>query len=666
LVRGLFHRNRTDLSQLVEVREQDQPLLFEFLHRLCEEVKSPFPHRVYLSWDVNAAVFAQTSVLNLFVPAPRNLLVGLGLVNALNLTEFKAVLAHEFGHFSQKSSRLTHYVYMANPIMADIVYRRDAVDRLLSDAWHGMIALGSHDIRVGAFLLLLFLPMVVPLLALQLFRIVLQWLFKAINFQNQSLRREMEFNADLVAASVTGSDAPVHVLHRLQFAAEALAFARDDLASAADHGWHTSNLFVHHARAGDYLRKRLQEPNRGVPPPLPPDPAVAPQLFPIENHDVLAMWASHPPHHAREKNVKRRYFRTTFDERSPWLLFRDSETVCAQVTRNFYRAALNIAMTSPPTDPETVHRVIEAERADDEFAPSYLGAYDDRFISPGDIDALLAIADRAPSAPDQLPATHAALFDQFLSNWMKEHQQRRKDEQVLAAVSLEADFEFRGQRYGPGDARWVRNQVRTELERDDLFWADLDRRVFLLHFQAARLLPGELHRELADRYRFHLTVQRLLLQWVGHCDFIGSALHFLQSTREITADQFRSIVHGSLHAHHALCRGIAEASAAPMPAMRHLRTSKSLGEFVLREQTEKDFFLDEDSLHPARMVPTLTRFNEQFGHLKDRLRRVHFKSLGAILDLQESIWRAASATLSSGLNESADSAASQMPIDRGT
>ena len=62
---------------------------------------APLPHRVFVSHEVNACVFFNQSFWSLIIPAKKNLLIGLGLVNRLNLTEFKAVLAHEFGHFSQ-------------------------------------------------------------------------------------------------------------------------------------------------------------------------------------------------------------------------------------------------------------------------------------------------------------------------------------------------------------------------------------------------------------------------------------------------------------------------------------------------------------------------------------------------------------------------------------
>src|SRR4051794_16108806 len=81
LVKSLFKRSRFDQAFDVEVFEPNQPLLFAFLRRLCEETKAPFPHRVFVNFQVNAGVFYHQSFLSLFLPTPKNLLVGLGLVN---------------------------------------------------------------------------------------------------------------------------------------------------------------------------------------------------------------------------------------------------------------------------------------------------------------------------------------------------------------------------------------------------------------------------------------------------------------------------------------------------------------------------------------------------------------------------------------------------------
>src|SRR5207244_1649845 len=84
-------------------------------------------------------------------------------------------------------------------------------------------------------------------------RKTLQGLFRVINFANSALSRQMEYNADLVAVSVTGSDALIHGLARLDFASESLGQAWSDLTGAADRRLFTRDLFYHQTRAGEYL-----------------------------------------------------------------------------------------------------------------------------------------------------------------------------------------------------------------------------------------------------------------------------------------------------------------------------------------------------------------------------------------------------------------------------
>ena len=144
MVKGLFKWRRREDGVRVEVTEAEQPVLFAFIRRLCQETGAPFPHRVYLVPDVNAAVSFHESFLNLIFPSRKNLIIGLALVNRLNLGEFKAVLAHEFGHFSQNSMRLGSYVYTANRVIADVVYGRDWLDDLLG-------TLRGTDIRIAVF-----------------------------------------------------------------------------------------------------------------------------------------------------------------------------------------------------------------------------------------------------------------------------------------------------------------------------------------------------------------------------------------------------------------------------------------------------------------------------------------------------------------------------------
>ena len=90
-------------------------------------------------------------VLNLLIPSKKNLEIGLGLVNAVSLGELKAVLAHEFGHFAQRSMAVGRWVYIAQQIAGHIVANarraRHVPARLsrfdLRIAWVGWLL--SHD-----------------------------------------------------------------------------------------------------------------------------------------------------------------------------------------------------------------------------------------------------------------------------------------------------------------------------------------------------------------------------------------------------------------------------------------------------------------------------------------------------------------------------------------
>jgi Zn-dependent protease with chaperone function len=80
--------------------------------------------------------------LNLFLPVKKELTVGLGLISCLNLSEFKAVLSHEFGHFAQSSMKIGSYIISANTIIHDLIYSRDKWDDIL-DQWR------ASDLRLS-------------------------------------------------------------------------------------------------------------------------------------------------------------------------------------------------------------------------------------------------------------------------------------------------------------------------------------------------------------------------------------------------------------------------------------------------------------------------------------------------------------------------------------
>jgi Zn-dependent protease with chaperone function len=624
LVKGLFKRSPSDPSLRVEITEKEQPVLFAFIRRLCRDTRAPFPRRVFLSPEVNAAVFYNSSFLSLVWPTRKNLVIGLGLVNRLNLSEFKAVLAHEFGHFSQNSMKLGSYVYTSNRIIAGMVFGRDWLDDLV-----GVVR--RLDLRIAIFAWA-FTGVLWGL------RKMLQGVFRAINFANSSLSRQMEFNADLVAVSVTGSDALIHCLARLDFANEALSQAWEDLSTAADHQLFSRDLFYHQTRSAEYLRGLRQNPRLGEPPSLPEEGGRHVQVFEPGDDGTPRMWATHPSNYDREQNAKRNYLRCSIDERSPWVLFQNPEAVREQVTRRFYQVARKLEDVKL-SEPEVVQAFIDDEHVETTYHARYHGMYDARYVRPGDVAALVREVPAEYDDPVRLGAAHAELYTPELKERTERFTKHQEEYQVLAGLAQGTlqlkgkDFPFRDGRYRATDVKRLLAQVDKDLDDDRAWLAALDRRVFLVHYAMARILGPETCRELEERYRFHLAVQESMSVLADHHQQVQLVLGEIGGQRELSEGQFQSALGIFRQAYRALGQALRKADDLLLPALKNLTPGVPLGPFLLDSPLVRELGADAKSLNGQWIGEFLT----QLGGVLDKARRIHFKSLGGILALQERI-----------------------------
>ena len=318
LLRALFGVARALKPNAMEITASDEPALFAFIHRLADDTGAPRPHRVFLSPGVNAAVFYDLSILNLLFPSKKNLEIGLGLANALSLSEFKAVLAHEMGHFAQRSMAVGRWVYVSQQIASNLVARRDWFDRALD-------GLSTTDIRIA------WLGWLSRLIVWSL-RALLDSAFQVVVVAQRALSREMEFQADLVAVSVSGSDALVHALHRAGTADEAWDRALRVAVQELSQGRRIPDLFALQTRVSEHLVSVAADEHSG-PPELPATGRDAHRVFQEQLAQPPRMWATHPSNREREDNSKRVYVPAPLDARSAWLLFGDPVALRRRATR---------------------------------------------------------------------------------------------------------------------------------------------------------------------------------------------------------------------------------------------------------------------------------------------------------------------------------------------
>ena len=302
----------------IAITPEQQPELFRFLHRLADKAGAPRPHKVFVSPRVNAAVFYDLSILNLFLPSKKNLEIGLGLVNSLTLGEFRAVLAHEFGHFAQRAMAVGRWVYIAQQIAAHLIARRDKLDDFLT-------GLSRFDVRIA------WVGWILRLIVWSI-RSLVDSVFQLVLLMQRALSREMELNADLVAVSLTGSDALIHALYKLEAADDAWGRAVGFVMSEKAKGRMTRDLFEIQSQVVAHMGQLLGDPVYGqVPTRVAPEPAEH-RVFKAELAQPPQMWLSHPLNHEREANAKRHYIAAPIDARPAWALFDQPQALREAVT----------------------------------------------------------------------------------------------------------------------------------------------------------------------------------------------------------------------------------------------------------------------------------------------------------------------------------------------
>ena len=93
-----------------EVTKREAPELFAMIEELRRQLRSPRFHHVLVTDDFNAAV-VQAPRLGIFGWYRNYLLIGLPLAKALSVEQFKAVLAHEFGHLAKGHGAMSNWIY---------------------------------------------------------------------------------------------------------------------------------------------------------------------------------------------------------------------------------------------------------------------------------------------------------------------------------------------------------------------------------------------------------------------------------------------------------------------------------------------------------------------------------------------------------------------------
>ncbi|WP_457389155.1 M48 family metalloprotease [Roseateles sp. P5_E1] len=400
MLKALFFRQRRAEDHSLEIQSTDQPALFVELNAIADAVGAPRPHRVLVSARVNAAVFYDLSPLNLLFPTKKNLEIGLGLVNVLNRSELRAVLAHEFGHFAQRAMAVGRWVYVAQQIAARLVAQRDMLDNFLQ-------ALSRFDFRIA------WVGWVLSVIVWAI-RSLVDSVFTGVQLLQRSLGREMEYGADAVAVALTGSDALVHALYKLQTADidwDRAAGVAGELR--AKEQW-VGDLFALQGAIAERTGRMLDDADYGRVPVAQGGPS---RLFDTADSAVPQMWRTHPLNHEREARAKAEYRASEVDERSAWTLFENAASLREQVTRRLIEAP----ESAKPMDAAALQEALDERFGGELLQPRYRGAYLGRALTRHAAEPGQLVGDLPEEAEgiQRLAALYPASLGEAVRRWRR-------------------------------------------------------------------------------------------------------------------------------------------------------------------------------------------------------------------------------------------------------
>ena len=158
-----------------QIEAEKEPVLFAELSNIARNLGQELPHEIYLVPDVNAGVLQRGGVMGF--GSRRVMVLGLPLMALLTISQFRAVLAHEFGHYYGGDTKLGPWIYKT----------RSAIGRTLLELR-----------RRNSFLVFLF-----------------QWYGVFFLEITLGISRAQEYAADRLGAQVAGSKAMIDGLKQI-------------------------------------------------------------------------------------------------------------------------------------------------------------------------------------------------------------------------------------------------------------------------------------------------------------------------------------------------------------------------------------------------------------------------------------------------------------------
>jgi hypothetical protein len=268
------------------------------------------------------------------------------------------------------------------------------------------------------------------------------------------------------------------------------------------------------------------------------------------------------------------------------------------------------------------------------FYSALQAVYADRPIELSNLPALAQEVAKRRTPPDRLASACADLSAADFEERAQRLQQLQKDRDLLRKADRQHEagdidcFRYHGRDYDSAEARRLLARIDRQLDDEERWWADFDRRVFVVHYLMARDLEEDEARNLRVRYDFHLALQNIDLEATRRLRRLSRIADFMdESDAPVEQDDFHTIRAELMEAHDAFDKCLRGACRLQRPELDCLPHGQPLGNILLT------------SALVARLRPVaqsvsgrwIGKFSRQLNEVRTNARRILSESLAALV-----------------------------------
>ena len=212
----LFRHQKKEAPLRMQLQPAEHPRLFSFIKTLVAATHTRFPKKVFAIPGVTMA-------------GGRQLEIGLGLVNSLNISELQMMLARTLGRFSPPGMQLGSYISGLHQWIYHRLYES-------GNTAVNTIRRAGHSFALRPF------SLAVTGIANSI-QYLLKGLFGMVNRACLPLNREMELYADAAGAQIAGGKTAISAMYRMEIGAYCLENCLHELPRLDAAGLRFRNLY---------------------------------------------------------------------------------------------------------------------------------------------------------------------------------------------------------------------------------------------------------------------------------------------------------------------------------------------------------------------------------------------------------------------------------------